>query len=97
MNKDIERIYEESSENQPQASEEVRTGYSNLNDAIEEYIEAVQKDAFAYGYQVGQKELGKVQGYRQHVNNLLDKLSSEQMRRIYYLLVGATTGGGVNE
>lgn len=49
MNKEIERIYEDSLENQTQASEEVRTGYDNLHNAIDEFIEAIQKGGFCLG------------------------------------------------
>lgn len=56
----FERIYSECIENAPQASENVRNAYFELNGWIEKYICAIQEDTFRYayqcGYEAGQKE-----------------------------------------
>lgn len=54
---DIDKVYEEYLSKGGTASEEVKRTYEELNGAIENYIEAVQKDmfkgAFAYGFTKG--------------------------------------------
>lgn len=49
----FERIYTECIENQPQASEAVRSSYREMVNAFEEYLVAIQKDMFRYAYQCG--------------------------------------------
>ncbi|MGI6010176.1 MAG: hypothetical protein ACOX8H_01585 [Ruminococcus sp.] len=55
MHKEIEKIYSEALENQPMASEAVREGYKKLNYALDEYINALQEDIFAWAYELGRK------------------------------------------
>ena len=55
MHKEIEKIYSEALENQPMASEAVRESYKKLNYALDEYINAVQEDIFAWAYELGRK------------------------------------------
>ena len=67
MNKDYEKIIEikdQECENCPKASEETRNTYSALDDALNDYINAVQNDAFYFGYitamkQISRKEIDK--------------------------------------
>ena len=49
----FEKIYSECLENAPQASENVRNAYSELNQWLEKYICAIQEDTFRYAYQCG--------------------------------------------
>ena len=49
----FQRIYEEGLENQPQASEAVRSSYNRMNGVFNEYLSAVQEDMFRYAYQCG--------------------------------------------
>lgn len=51
----FEKIYYECLENQPQASEAVRSSYRGMIDAFEEYLNATQEDMFRYAYQCGYK------------------------------------------
>ena len=44
-------------EKQPMASEETQNAYSALDDAINAYAEAVQKDAFYFGYITALKQM----------------------------------------
>lgn len=46
-------------DNQPMASQRVKDGYSALQDAIDEYINAAQEDAFYWGYMTAMKQCGK--------------------------------------
>lgn len=46
-------------DNQPMASQRVRDGYSALQDAIDEYINAAQEDAFYWGYMTAMKQCEK--------------------------------------
>ncbi len=46
-------------DNQPMASQRTRDGYSALHDAIDEYANAVQEDAFYWGYMTAMKQCGK--------------------------------------
>ncbi len=49
----FQRIYEECLENQPQASETVRSSYKRMGGLFDEYLCAVQEDMFRYAYQCG--------------------------------------------
>ncbi len=53
LNKRILKIYEDNLENQPNMSEDVLEKYGKLQDAIEAYIEAVSKNIFCWGYELG--------------------------------------------
>lgn len=55
--KAIMEIMEKEQGNQPMASEETRNAYSALDDAINAYTEAVQKDAFYSGYITAMKQM----------------------------------------
>ena len=55
--KAIMEIMEQEQENQPMASEETQNAYSALDDAINVYAEAVQKDAFYFGYITAMKQM----------------------------------------
>lgn len=46
-------------DNQPMASQRTRDGYSALHDAIDEYANAVQEDAFYWGYMTAMKQYEK--------------------------------------
>ena len=48
-------------DNQPMASQRTRDGYSALHDAIDEYANAVQEDAFYWGYMTAMKQCGKAE------------------------------------
>ena len=54
----IERM-EKDLDSQPMASQRTRDARTALDDAIEECIEAVQQDAFYWGYVVAMKQLKK--------------------------------------
>ena len=43
-------------DNQPMASQRVKDGYSALHDAIDEYINTAQEDAFYWGYMTAMKQ-----------------------------------------
>ena len=49
LNKELLKIYEDNLENQPNMSPDVLAKYEKLQDAIEEYIEAVSKNVFCWG------------------------------------------------
>ena len=55
MNQEMEKIYREAQENQPEASEAVRESYKELNYALDEYINAIQEYVFAWAYELGRK------------------------------------------
>lgn len=46
-------------DNQPMASQRVKDGYSALQDAIDEYINVAQEDAFYWGYMTAMKQCEK--------------------------------------
>ena len=46
-------------DNQPMASQRVIEARDALDDALEEYIVAVQEDAFCWGYMTAMKQLKK--------------------------------------
>lgn len=48
-------------DNQPMASQRVKDGYSALQDAIDEYINATQEDAFYWGYMTAMKQCEKAE------------------------------------
>lgn len=54
---EIIEIMDQERESQPMASEEVRSTYSVLYDALDAYITAVQKDSFYFGYITALKRL----------------------------------------
>lgn len=56
LNKELLKIYEDNLENQPNMSPDVLAKYEKLQDAIEEYIEAVSKNVFCWGYELGREE-----------------------------------------
>lgn len=49
----FQRIYGECMENEPQASEKIRTGYRKMDEWFELYLCAVQEEMFRYAYQCG--------------------------------------------
>ena len=51
----IIKIKEEELDNQPMASQRVIEARDALDDALEEYIVAVQEDAFYWGYMTAMK------------------------------------------
>ncbi len=53
----IMKIRDEELDNQPFASDETRDGLSAYDDAREKYIEAIQKDAFYFGYITAMKHM----------------------------------------
>lgn len=55
MSADIQKIYSDCMEDWPMASDDVRNAYSQINTGLEEYIAAVQIQAFSYGYEQGIK------------------------------------------
>lgn len=55
----ILKIMIDTMDNQPMASQRTRDGYSALHDAIDEYANAVQEDAFYWGYMTAMKQCGK--------------------------------------
>lgn len=55
--KAIMEIMDQELDNQPMASEETRNTYSALNEAIENYVYATQKDAFYFGYITGMRRM----------------------------------------
>lgn len=55
LNKELLKIYEDNLENQPNMSKDVLAKYGKLQDAIEEYIEAVNKKVFCWGYELGRE------------------------------------------
>nr|DAU36369.1 MAG TPA: hypothetical protein [Caudoviricetes sp.] len=55
----IIKIKEEELDNQPMASQRVIEARDALDDALEEYIVAVQEDAFCWGYMTAMKQLKK--------------------------------------
>lgn len=52
----ILEIMENERENQPMASQRTKDGYSGFQDAIEEYVNGVQEDAFYWGYMTAIKQ-----------------------------------------
>ena len=46
-------------ENQPMASQKVKDKYSSLSDIFDEYVNAVQEDAFYFGYLTAVKQYEK--------------------------------------
>lgn len=56
----IDIMYDEL-ENQPMASQKVKDKYSSLSDIFDEYVNAVQEDAFYFGYETAMKRYEKVQ------------------------------------
>ena len=55
----IIKIKEEELDNQPMASQRVIEARGALDDALEEYIVAVQEDAFYWGYMTAMKRCEK--------------------------------------
>lgn len=55
----IIKIKEEELDNQPMASQRVIEARDALDDALEEYIVAVQEDAFYWGYMTAMKRCEK--------------------------------------
>lgn len=55
MNENTLRVYEESLEGQPVAHEKLKAAYRDLSEALDAYIEEIQKHAFCWGYEVGRK------------------------------------------
>lgn len=60
----ILKIMSDTMDNQPMASQRTRDGYSALQDAIDEYINAAQEDAFYWGYMTAMKQREKAGGVR---------------------------------
>lgn len=57
----IIKIKEEELDNQPMASQRVIEARGAFDDALEEYIVAVQEDAFCWGYMTAMKQYRKVE------------------------------------
>ena len=57
----IIKIKEEELDNQPMASQRVIETRGALDDALGEYIVAVQEDAFYWGYMTAMKQYGKAE------------------------------------
>ena len=55
----IIKIKEEELDNQPMASQRVIEARDALDDALEEYIVAVQEDAFYWGYMTAMKRCNR--------------------------------------
>ena len=55
---DIVKIMENELNNQPMASQRTRDAYSALDDALNEYVNAIQEDAFLFGYITAMKRQG---------------------------------------
>lgn len=55
MNENTLRVYEESLDEQPMAHEELRATYQKLGEALDAYINEIQKSAFCWGYEAGRK------------------------------------------
>lgn len=55
MDKKVLEIYEQELENQPQAPESVIEAYRGISEAIDAYIEELEKYYFAWGYEVGRE------------------------------------------
>lgn len=53
---EIIKIIEEELDNQPMASQKVLETSSALESALEEYVEAIQADAFYFGYLTAKKK-----------------------------------------
>lgn len=53
---EISQIMYQELDNQPAASNRVREAYNALNDAFEEYINAIQEDAFFFGFTTAMKK-----------------------------------------
>ena len=58
LNKELLKIYEDNLENQPNMSPDVLAKYGKLQDAIEEYIEAVSKNVSKFRMS-GRKSCGR--------------------------------------
>ena len=58
LNKELLKIYEDNLENQPNMSPDVLAKYGKLQDAIEEYIEAVSKNVFCWGWKDSRDQKG---------------------------------------
>lgn len=56
---EIIKIMENEADNQLMASERTQAAYSALDDALNEYINAIQEDAFYFGYMTAMKQCGK--------------------------------------
>ena len=56
---EIIKIMENEADNQPMASERTQAAYSTLDDALNEYVNAIQEDAFYFGYMTAMKQCGK--------------------------------------
>lgn len=60
MNREeIVKIYEENLENEPSASDDVRKAYTNLNNSLQDYINALCEDAFVFGYKTAMQQGGR--------------------------------------
>lgn len=55
MNENILRVYEEALEEQPVVHEKLKDAYKELSEALDAYIDEIQKYAFCWGYEVGRK------------------------------------------
>ena len=56
---EIIKIMENEFDSQPMASQRTIDGYSAFHDAVEEYANAVQEDAFYWGYMTAMKQFKK--------------------------------------
>jgi hypothetical protein len=56
---EIIKIMENEADNQPMASKRTQAAYSALDDALNEYVNAIQEDAFYFGYMTAMKQCGK--------------------------------------
>ena len=56
LNKELLKIYEDNLGNQPNMSPDVLETYKKVQYALDEYIEAVSKNIFCWGYELGREE-----------------------------------------
>lgn len=56
LNKELLKIYEDNLGNQPNMSPDVLEKYKKVQYALDEYIEAVNKNIFCWGYELGREE-----------------------------------------
>lgn len=55
-------IMEEELDNQPEARKKTRRACNNMKSSLEEYIDAIQEEAFYFGYITALKRMGQEKG-----------------------------------
>ena len=50
---EFQRIYGECLENQPQATEAIRSSYKGMHETFQDYLCAIEEHMFRYAYQCG--------------------------------------------